>query len=110
MLLLAGIFRRLIFVEWHVPEAIFNLIVDGKCRRLIFSLIIFNLILDGKCRRLTFSLIIFNLILDVKCRRLIFSLIIFMLILDGKLRRLIFDDHVGQRLQRPRRLWWLWWR
>ena len=53
------------------------------------------------------------LTLDVKCRRLIFSLIIFMLILDGKFRRLIFDDqrlNIGQRLQRYRRLWWLWWR
>ena len=38
-----------------VPEGIFNLIVDGKCRRLIFSLIIFNLILDGKWRRLIFD-------------------------------------------------------
>ena len=44
------------------------------------------------------------LTLDVKCRRLIFSLITVMLILDGKLRRLIFDDHIGQRLQRYRRL------
>ena len=47
MLLLAGMFRRLIF-----SFIIFNLILDGKCRRLIFSLIIFNLILDGKWRRL----------------------------------------------------------
>ena len=47
------------------------------------------------------------LTLDVKCRRLIFSLYIFTTFLR---RRLSFDDHVGQRLQRPRRLWCRWWR